>query len=43
MKIAYGLYPAFAGLYATAGLLDGMKTTSHWGFRDNLRAMGARS
>jgi cyclohexyl-isocyanide hydratase len=29
-----------AGLYAAAGLLDGKKTTTHWGFRDNLRAMG---
>jgi transcriptional regulator GlxA family with amidase domain len=29
-----------AGLYAAAGLLEGMKTTTHWGFRDNLRAMG---
>jgi transcriptional regulator GlxA family with amidase domain len=29
-----------AGLYAVAGLLDGKKTTTHWGFRDNLRAMG---
>src|ERR687894_929898 len=29
-----------AGLYAAAGLLEGKKTTTHWGFRDNLRAMG---
>jgi transcriptional regulator GlxA family with amidase domain len=29
-----------AGLYAAAGLIDGKKTTTHWGFRDNLRAMG---
>jgi transcriptional regulator GlxA family with amidase domain len=29
-----------AGLYATAGLLEGKKTTTHWAFRDNLRAMG---
>jgi transcriptional regulator GlxA family with amidase domain len=29
-----------AGLYAAAGLLDGRTTTTHWGFRDNLRAMG---
>jgi cyclohexyl-isocyanide hydratase len=29
-----------AGLYAAAGLLQGKKTTTHWGFRDNLRAMG---
>jgi transcriptional regulator GlxA family with amidase domain len=29
-----------AGLYAAAGLLDGKKTTTHWGFRDNLRGMG---
>jgi transcriptional regulator GlxA family with amidase domain len=29
-----------AGLYAAAGLLKGKKTTTHWGFRDNLRAMG---
>lgn len=29
-----------AGLYAAAGLLEGKITTTHWGFRDNLRAMG---
>src|SRR5215207_7815571 len=29
-----------AGLYAAAGLLEGMTTTTHWGFRDNLRALG---
>ena len=29
-----------AGLYAAAGLLAGKKTTTHWGFRDNLKAMG---
>ena len=29
-----------AGLYAAAGLLDGKKTSTHWGFRDNLRALG---
>jgi transcriptional regulator GlxA family with amidase domain len=29
-----------AGLYAAAGLLEGKQTTTHWGFRDNLRAMG---
>ena len=29
-----------AGLYAAAGLLEGKKTTTHWGFRDNVRAMG---
>jgi transcriptional regulator GlxA family with amidase domain len=29
-----------AGLYAAPGLLDGKTTTTHWGFRDNLRAMG---
>lgn len=29
-----------AGLYAAAGLLEGKPTTTHWGFRDNLRAMG---
>ena len=29
-----------AGLYAAAGLLEGKVTTTHWGFRDTLRAMG---
>jgi transcriptional regulator GlxA family with amidase domain len=29
-----------AGLYAAAGLLDGKKTTTHWGFRDVVRAYG---
>jgi transcriptional regulator GlxA family with amidase domain len=29
-----------AGLYAAAGLLAGKKTTTHWAFRDNLRAIG---
>jgi transcriptional regulator GlxA family with amidase domain len=29
-----------AGLYAAAGLLVGKTTTTHWAFRDNLRAMG---
>ena len=29
-----------AGLYAAAGLLEGKKTTTHWGFRDSVRAMG---
>jgi transcriptional regulator GlxA family with amidase domain len=29
-----------AGLFAAAGLLDGKQTTTHWGFRDNLKAMG---
>jgi cyclohexyl-isocyanide hydratase len=29
-----------AGLYAAAGLLEGKITTTHWAFRDNLRAMG---
>jgi transcriptional regulator GlxA family with amidase domain len=31
-----------AGLYAAAGLLEGKTTTTHWGFRDNLRAMGVQ-
>jgi transcriptional regulator GlxA family with amidase domain len=29
-----------AGLYAAAGLLEAKTVTTHWGFRDNLRAMG---
>jgi transcriptional regulator GlxA family with amidase domain len=29
-----------AGLYGAAGLLEGKTTTTHWAFRDNLRAMG---
>jgi len=29
-----------AGLYAAAGLLEGKKTTTHWSFRDNVKAMG---
>jgi transcriptional regulator GlxA family with amidase domain len=29
-----------AGLYAAAGLLAGKTTTTHWAFRDNVRAMG---
>jgi transcriptional regulator GlxA family with amidase domain len=29
-----------AGLYAVAGLLDGRSTTTHWGFRDYLKALG---
>jgi transcriptional regulator GlxA family with amidase domain len=29
-----------AGLYAAAGLLEGKATTTHWGFRDNVRALG---
>ena len=29
-----------AGLYAAAGLLEGKTTTTHWGFRDNIRAYG---
>ncbi|HEY3186806.1 MAG TPA: DJ-1/PfpI family protein [Solirubrobacteraceae bacterium] len=31
-----------AGLYAAAGLLDGRPTTTHWAFRDSVRALGAR-
>jgi transcriptional regulator GlxA family with amidase domain len=31
-----------AGLYAVAGLLEGKETTTHWGFRDNVRALGVR-
>ena len=30
-----------AGLYAVAGLLDGKATTTHWGFRDYLKVLGA--
>jgi transcriptional regulator GlxA family with amidase domain len=29
-----------AGLYAVAGLLEGKTTTTHWAFRDNIRALG---
>lgn len=29
-----------AALYAAAGLLEGRRATTHWGFRENLRAMG---
>ncbi len=29
-----------AGLYAVAGLLEGKTTTTHWGFRDNVSALG---
>ena len=29
-----------AGVYAAAGLLEGHQATTHWGFRENLRAMG---
>jgi len=29
-----------SGLYAVAGLLDGKSTTTHWGFRDYLKALG---
>ena len=29
-----------ASLYAAAGLLEGKTTTTHWAFRDSLRAMG---
>ena len=31
-----------ASLYAAAGLLDGKVTTTHWAFRDNLKAMGIK-
>jgi transcriptional regulator GlxA family with amidase domain len=31
-----------SGLYAVAGLLDGKSTTTHWGFRDYLKALGVR-
>jgi transcriptional regulator GlxA family with amidase domain len=31
-----------AGLYAAAGLLEGKSTTTHWAFRDYLKAMGVR-
>ena len=30
-----------ASLYAAAGLLEGKTTSTHWGFRDNVRALGA--
>lgn len=29
-----------AALYAAAGLLEGRRATTHWSFRENLRAMG---
>jgi len=29
-----------AGLYGAAGLLEGKAATTHWAFRDNVRAMG---
>lgn len=29
-----------AAVYGAAGLLNGRKATTHWGFRENLRAMG---
>jgi cyclohexyl-isocyanide hydratase len=29
-----------SGLYAVAGLLEGKATTTHWGFRDYLKALG---
>jgi cyclohexyl-isocyanide hydratase len=28
------------GVYAAAGVLSGGRATTHWGFRENLRAMG---
>jgi transcriptional regulator GlxA family with amidase domain len=31
-----------AGLYAAAGLLEGKSTTTHWGFRDYLKALGVK-
>ena len=31
-----------AGLYAAAGLLGGKATSTHWGFRDYLKALGVR-
>jgi transcriptional regulator GlxA family with amidase domain len=31
-----------AGLYAVAGLLDGRATSTHWGFRDYLKALGVK-
>ncbi len=30
-----------ASLYAAVGLLKGKKTTTHWAFRDNVKALGA--
>src|SRR5438552_8545019 len=29
-------------MYAAAGLLEGKTTTTHWGFRENLKAMGIK-
>jgi len=29
-----------SGVYAAAGLLEGKRATTHWGFRENLKAMG---
>jgi transcriptional regulator GlxA family with amidase domain len=31
-----------AGLYAVAGLLEGKSTTTHWAFREYLKAIGVR-